>query len=210
MAKQSAITTGTTTRSETADAVTVILFGVVAAVIVGILTVFRAMSTFRDDGIAWMIPIDQQPVSATVGSGASNIEGIATDVMVFAPDVSGVAVSAIVASIALTTLAALLVIACVMFVAWSFLRGRFFAAGTARAFDVIGWALAVSPFVIVMLENIGRNGVVAALDIAGSEPVHPVEFWAVMPIFAIGVAVGLVAVAFRRGIRLQRETEGLV
>ncbi|MFY9714304.1 MAG: hypothetical protein WAK00_12585 [Microbacterium sp.] len=89
-------------------------------------------------------------------------------------------------------------------------RGRFFAAGTARALDIIGWTLAVSPFVIVMLENIGRNGVVAALDIAGAEPVHPIEFWAVMPIFAIGVAVGLIAVTFRRGIRLQRETEGLI
>ena len=210
MTKRSAIAPGSPTRSETADAVTVILFGAAAAVVVGILTVFRALSTFRDDRIAWMIPIDQQPVSATVDSGASDIEGIATDVMVFAPDVNGVAVSAIVASIALTTVAALLVTACIMFVAWSFLRGRFFAVGTARAFDVIGWTLAVSPFVIVMLENIGRNGVVAALEIAGAEPVHPIEFWGVMPTFAIGVAVGLVAVAFRRGIRLQRETEGLV
>lgn len=68
-----------------------------------------------------------------------------------------------------------------------------------------------------MLETMGRNGVTAALGLGDGEPVHPIEFWAIAPIFATGVTVGLIAVAFRRGIRLQqemvvleKETEGLV
>lgn len=207
----------TTTRSERADAITVILYAAAALVTVGIATVLRVGSTFRDDGIAWTLPIDEQPISATTDSGQISIEGIAQEAMVFATGVNGVSIAAIVAAIALWALAAVAVIGAVTLVAWNFLRGRFFVAGNARAFDVIGWTLVLAPMAIVMLETMGRNGVTAALGLGDGEPVHPIEFWAIAPIFATGVTVGLIAVAFRRGIRLQqekvvleKETEGLV
>lgn len=207
----------TTTRSERADAITVILYAAAALVTVGIATVLRVGSTFRDDGIAWSLPIDEQPISATTDSGQISIEGIAQEAMVFATGVNGVSIAAIVAAIALWALAAVAVIGAVTLVAWNFLRGRFFVAGNARAFDVIGWTLVLAPMAIVMLETMGRNGVTAALGLGDGEPVHPIEFWAIASIFATGVTVGLIAVAFRRGIRLQqekvvleKETEGLV
>lgn len=205
------------TRSERADAITVILYAAAALVIVVIATVLRALSTFRDQGVAWSIPIDEQPISATVDSGSMSLDGIAQEAVVFATDVNAVSVMAIVAAIALWALAATAVVAGVTLVAWNFLRGRFFVTGNARAFDTIGWTLVLAPIAIVMLETMGRNGVTAALGIGDGEPVHPIEFWTIAPVFAIGVTVGLIAVAFRRGIRLQgekqelqRETEGLV
>ncbi|MGS0562631.1 hypothetical protein [Microbacterium aurugineum] len=211
------LSTAAPTRSETADAITVILYAAAALITVVIATALRIGSTFRDSGIAWSIPIDEQPISATTDSGALSIEGIAQDAMVFATDVNVVSVTAIIAAIALWTLAAVLIIASVTLVAWNFLRGRFFVRGNARAFDVIGWTLVAAPILIVMLETMGRNGVTTALGIGDGEPVHPIEFWTIAPIFATGVTVGLIAVAFRRGIRLQneklaleKETEGLV
>ena len=209
--------TDTATRSERADAITVILYAAAALLTVGLATTLRVGSTFRDAGIAWSIPIDEQPISATTDSGQVSIEGIAQEAMVFATGVNGVSIAAIVAAIALWALAAVAVIGAVTLVAWNFLRGRFFVAGNARAFDVIGWTLVLAPMAIVMLETMGRNGVTAALGLGDGEPVHPIEFWAIAPIFATGVTVGLIAVAFRRGIRLQqekvvleKETEGLV
>lgn len=209
--------TATTTRRERADAITVILYAAAALVTVGLATTLRVGSTFRDAGIAWSIPIDEQPISATTDSGQISIEGIAQEAMVFATGVNGVSIAAIVAAIALWALAAVAVIGAVTLVAWNFLRGRFFVAGNARAFDVIGWTLVLAPMAIVMLETMGRNGVTAALGLGDGEPVHPIEFWTIAPIFATGVTVGLIAVAFRRGIRLQqekvvleKETEGLV
>lgn len=205
------------TRSETADAITVILYAAAALVTVAFATILRVAGTFRDSGIAWSIPIDEQPISATTDSGAISVEGIAQDAMVFATGVNAVSVGAIIAAISLWALAALLVIGSVTLVAWNFLRGRFFVRGNARAFDVIGWTLVVAPILIVMFETMGRNGVTSALGLGDGEPVHPIEFWSVAPIFATGVTVGLIAVAFRRGIRLQNEklalekdTEGLV
>ena len=205
------------TRSETADAIAVILYAAATLVTVAFATILRVAGTFRDSGIAWSIPIDEQPISATTDSGAISVEGIAQDAMVFATGVNAVSVGAIIAAISLWALAALLVIGSVTLVAWNFLRGRFFVRGNARAFDVIGWTLVVAPILIVMFETMGRNGVTSALGLGEGEPAHPIEFWSVAPIFATGVTVGLIAVAFRRGIRLQNEklalekdTEGLV
>ncbi|AZS48541.1 hypothetical protein [Microbacterium oxydans] len=210
-------TTAAPTRSETADAITVILYAAAALVTVAFATILRVASTFRETGIAWTVPIDQQPISATTDSGAISIEGFADEAMVIADGVNAASVTAIIAAIALWALAAVAVIAAVTLVAWNFLRGRFFVRPNARAFDVIGWTLVGAPILIVMLETMGRNGVTSALGIGDGEPVHPIEFWSVAPIFATGVTVGLIAVAFRRGIRLQqekaaleKETEGLV
>ncbi len=211
------MTSTTNARSEKADAITVILYAAVPLVTVGLATVLRVGSTFRETGIAWTVPIDQQPISATTDSGAISIEGFADEAMVIADGVNAASVTAIIAAIALWALAAVAVIAAVTLVAWNFLRGRFFVRPNARAFDVIGWTLVGAPILIVMLETMGRNGVTSALGIGDGEPVHPIEFWSVAPIFATGVTVGLIAVAFRRGIRLQneklaleKETEGLV
>lgn len=212
-----ASTTPGTTRSEKADAITVILYGVAALIVVGIATTMRIVQTVRDGGIAWSIPIDEQPISATSDSGAISVDGIAQQALVLATDVDPVSVAAIIGAIALSALAALVIIAAVMVVAANFLGGRFFVRGNARAFDAIGWTLAVVPFVVVILETMGRNGVTAALGLGDGEPVHPIEFWSILPLFAAGVSVGLIAVAFRRGIHLQnekaalqKETEGLV
>lgn len=206
-----------TSRSERADAITVLLYAAASVVIVGISTYLRVLSTFRETGIAWVIPIDEMPVDATGDSGAVTIRGIAQEVLVVAPNVNGVSIGAIICAIALTAAAALAVVGSVMVVAINFLAGRFFVRANARAFDVIGWTLALAPFVVLLLETMGRNGVLAAGGLGPGETTHPTEFWSILPIFAAGVAVGLIAVAFRRGIRtqqenaaLQKETEGLV
>ncbi|MFF1539181.1 hypothetical protein ACFVWL_03860 [Microbacterium sp. NPDC058269] len=210
-------TTATPTRSEKADAVTVILYAAVALVTVALATTLRIAGTFRETGIAWTVPIDQQPISATTDSGAISIEGFADEALIIANGVDAASVAAIVAAITLWALAAAIVIAAVTSVAWNFLRGRFFVRANVWAFNAIGWTLVGAPILIVMLETMGRNGVTSALGIGEGEPVHPLEFWTIAPIFATGVTVGLIAVAFRRGIRLQneklaleKETEGLV
>ncbi len=135
-----------------------ILYAAAALVTVAFATILRVAGTFRETGIAWTVPIDQQPISATTDSGAISIEGFADEAMVIAGGVNAASVTAIIAAIALWALAAVAVIAAVTLVAWNFLRGRFFVRPNARAFDVIGWTLVGAPILIVMLETMGRNG----------------------------------------------------
>ncbi|MCK2023926.1 DUF2975 domain-containing protein [Microbacterium sp. kSW2-24] len=196
-------------RSETADAVTVIFYAVAAVVIVGIATWLRVLTTFREEGIAWSVPIDAMPVDATGDSGAISISGIAEEVVVFAPNVNAVSIAAIIASIALWAAAALLIIGSVILLAGNFLRGRFFVDANVRALVATGWTLVIAPIAIVLFDTMGRNGVLSAIGTGPGEPAHPLEFWSILPIFGIGMAVGLIAVAFRRGIRTQRENESL-
>ena len=198
------------TRSERADALTVLAFAVAALIVVAFSTALRAAGIFRDDGIAWSVPIDDQPIEATADSGAIALSGIAQHAVVFAKDVNALSVAAIIAALALSAVAAVAVIAAVALVAWNFLRGRIFVRANVGALNVIGWVLVLAPLAITFLEQIGLNGVLAALDLSGYGSGAFVDLGVIVPLFATGVAVGLVAVAFRRGVRLQKETEGLI
>lgn len=198
-----------TTRSERADARTVLVVAVLATVIIAWMVVVRALQTFREDGIGWILPIDQQPIDATIGSGTGAVHGYATDALVIVPDVHAGIVSTIVLSHVLFATTALLVIACTSWVAWSFLRGHFFAPGTARAFDLLGWGLAGGTALMALLDTVARRGVFAALGMEGAQlDGDDIARWS--PVLAVAVAVGLLGRAFRRGIRLQKDTEGLV
>jgi len=198
------------TRSETADAVTVIVIGVLAAVVVIVATVLRATDVFRPDGIAWTFAVDQAPVAATLDSGAASVDGLITQALVIAPGVNAVSVTAIALSIAAGAIAALLVIAAVVFVAFSLLRGRIFVPATARAFDVIGWSIVLGAAAVLFFDTLGRNGVLAAIGAENVGADFGTQFWTFAPAWAAGVSVGIVARAFRRGTRLQRETDLLV
>lgn len=197
-------------RSERLDALNVLFCGVCVAVLACILIGLRAASTFRPDGIAWTVEIDEQPINATVDSGAASVDGIVSSVTVVAPNVNGGSVAAIIGSFALVTLAVLLVIACVMRIAWSFLRGRFFNTVTARCFTTAGSTIVFAPGLFLALDLAGRSGILQALDLAGAEPVRPSASWETLPYIAVGVSVILIGTAFERAVRLQRETEGLV
>lgn len=186
-----------------------LFYAAAGLVVVGIATTLRVLSTFRDGAIAWSVPIDEQPITATVDSGKVPIDGLAQHALVLADEVNAVSTAAIVAAIAVWALAALVVLGGVGVVAWNFLRGRFFVHGNERALTAAGWALIAGPMLVLLLETMGRNGVLAALGLEDVEPVHPIEFWSIVLVFAAGVAVGLIARGVRRGIRLQRANEAL-
>lgn len=201
---------GPTTRSERADATAVLILGTLVLAAAVTFTVLRVAHTFRPEGIAWLLPIDLQPIDATVGSGSSAVHGYATQALVVVQGLSPVGIGAIVLSHVVWAAAALLVIGSCLFIAWSFLRGRFFEPGTVRALAVISWSLAIGAGVVHLLDSFGRNSVVAALDPDRGPVYDTSDTWSWLPVFAVGVALGLITTAFRRGMRLQKETEGLV
>lgn len=197
-------------RSETADLVTVIVFGALVAVVVVFTMAMRFLSMFRVDGFSWSVPIDELPVDATIDSGTHGVNGIASELLLISPNVDAMTKAAGTASIIVWGVTALVVIGTVTFIAWSFLRGRFFVRSTARAFDISGWTLVLGAAAVLGLETMTRNGMLDAIAGGTREPLHPLEFWAFAPVWAVGVVMGLLAIAFRRGVALQRDAEGLV
>lgn len=197
-------------RSEQSDAITVILAGAAAAVVVVIANVLNFLDTFRPDGIAARVPLESGSGEGVLDSSSARISGSLSELTVVVTDLDTVSTLCLGAAIVVAALAELVVIAAVMHLAWSFLRGRFFVRTTTRDFGVISWAMFLGALGVLLLEHMGINGVLATIGADGREPVHPIHFWAFAPFWFAATAVGLLSVAFRCGAQLQRDTEGLV
>ena len=197
-------------RSERADAITVLIAGLLAVVVVIGLVSLGAVRTLRRDGIGWILPVGGRRVDAPSGSRTMPVHGDAMTALVVAPNVNAVSVTAIVLSHLVYATVALTIVGGALFISWSFLRDRFFTPGTVRALAAISGALAFGPALIFVLDTFGRNGVLAALSIDDAGFFDAGTYWSWLPLFTAGIGLGLITQAFRRSERLQRDTEGLV
>jgi hypothetical protein len=201
----------TTTTRERSDSAMVLTIGILAAIATVWWGADRAYSTFGAPlGIAWNIKIDEMPVDATVGSSTGDVSAIVGEGTVFAEHVNAVSVTMIIMSLVVSALTALVVIACIMFLARSASRGAVFTRRTARAWDVIGASLIIGGVLMLVGDTLGGNGVLAAVGLQDADVAPSVGFWGFAPMWAVGCACGLIGIAYRRGLALQRETEGLV
>ncbi|MGN7977560.1 hypothetical protein ACTJJ4_08305 [Microbacterium sp. 22195] len=199
------------TKSEKQDAVTVVGVGVLAALFTLYWGVMRAWRTFGSpDGIAWNITVDETPVNVTVGSDTGSVDVIMREGIVYSDQVNAVSVTMIAVSIAASVLTALVVIACIVYLAHCALRGHLFRTGTIQVWNVIAGALIGGGALMLFGDTLGGNGVLAAVGLGDAEVSPSVGFQGYAPMFAVAIACGLVSIAFRRGVRLQKETEGLV
>lgn len=197
--------------SDQRDAATVITVGILAGAGVLFWGVSRAIHTFGSPlGIAWSIPIDEMPMNVTVGSSTGSVDVIVHDGTVHSDKVNPLSVTMIALSLVVSVLTALVVIACVLYLARSALRASMFTEGAVRAWNLIGWALIAGGVLMLFGDLLGGNGVLAAVGLQDAEVSGSGGFLRYAPMWAIGIACGLMSIAFRRGLRLQKDMEGLV
>ena len=195
---------------ERTDIVWMVIAGGIAMVAIAAEGSARFARTFTPAGIAWSFPIEETEVAAAITADGEPVSGAATALTVHVTDVNVVSAVSIGASLVLQVLIALAIIGLVLSLGAVFLRGRFFVPATARLIDAIALVLAFGTIVVLGLDTFGRNGVLAALGQGEGEPLHPATFWSYAPVWFAALAIGVLGVAFRRGLRLQRDTEGLV
>lgn len=201
-----------------ADAIAVILMGVVASVSVAYLAVREYLRVFVAGGVAWTLPVDAQAVTATAltaysadgPADATLVSGTVTQLRVVVPDLNAVSTACLIISIAAAAITAILVIACIVRLAWLFQQGRFFTLSTSRALRTLTWTMLSGGLVAWAGWNLTANGVEAALGVRANVS-GTFEWWAWYWILLfIVTSSGLIDIALRRAIRLQHETEGLV
>jgi hypothetical protein len=199
-----------TTRKERNDIVTTLLVAGILAVIALVLTVLRFVDTFTTAGVAVGVPFAAAPAQLRAVDSRPATTVQVTEALLVAESVNPISQVALAVSIAVGGLAWLGVIGCFAALALRFLRGRFFDAGNIRLLDGAVWTMFGGALAVYALETLGRNGVLAATGLGD----YSVPSWAVtapfVPIWIAAMVLGLIAIAFRRGIRLQRDTEGLV
>lgn len=193
-------------RRDAGDLTAAVVAGAVAVALLVYDAVRRIIALFADPaGITVEAPITPQAITADIGGGASATVDTATLVVA---DVNTVSVVSLVLSIALGSACLIAAAVLAVLVCRRLLRGIVFDRVNANFTTAISMLLLAGGLADVWFENMGLNGVFAAL---GDEFDAQWElFLQMVPLFVAAMAVGVLVIVFQRGIRLQRDTEGLV
>lgn len=205
-------------RKVRADAIAIIVMGVLAAAGAITLAVRTFRSVFTPNGIVWKVPV--QPLEATADGlrlyGPDGpepvvaVDGLTTELTVIVPGLNTVSNVLLAVAIVVAATAALAVIASTARLAWLFTQDRFFTVQTSRALRTLSYTGAIGGAIAFACWGMGSNGVSAALGVRATDtPASTWWSWYAIVLFTV-TAFGLADIALRRGIRLQQETEGLV
>jgi ABC-type Fe3+ transport system permease subunit len=181
-----------------------LVVGVILALIVVNDAVNAVLRLFSTPG-ATTVVIPFGPQDVTLENG---VDAVVAAAQVTASGVDPVAVGCLVFSIVFPALVALAGIALGIALCIRVLRGQVFNKENTQALLLVSLALIVTPIVTGWFRSMGIDGVVEALDAAFGMPWRIYETG--IPLVVIGIALFVLVAAFRRGERLQRDTEGLV
>ncbi len=175
-----------------------------ASAAVVLATVGRIVTTFTTNGLALDIAVDESAARVpTSGSATAH----ATRALVTIPSPDPGLVTLTVATIALSTVAALAIAGCAIAFTRELGRGRTFGAGSIRLLQAMAVIIWVGFVGCSQIDWAIGQMARAAARLANPGVSSTVPYW-------IGLAavllLGIVTIAFRRGARLQRDTEGLV
>ena len=187
----------------------VIVFSSAAALCVVIVATMRIFDVFRPEGVAVRMPLTNAPARFELEGTDAVREHVATSATLLVPGVETGALVAFAASIAIAAAGALVVLGALIRIALAFRAGQIFTSTTTRALTLIGGTVFAAACGVLLTDALGRSGACAALGIP-YEPIHMLDLVPYAPVWAVAIAVGLIAAAFERGQRMQRDTEGLV
>lgn len=150
--------------------------------------------------------IPAQAITAAIGDGAAATSDMATLVV---EGVNTVSVVSLVLAIVLRAACLVAVAVVAVIVCHRLLRGIVFNQTNARLTFAVSMLLLAAGLVGLWFESLGLNGVFAALGGDFGD-----DRWLLLrdgiPLFVAAIAVGVLVIVFRRGARLEKETEGLV
>lgn len=190
--------------TQTSGALDLIVYGVAASVAALAVAAFQITEILSTDG----------PVVTVRGDAASTSLGLASGetidaVVVRAPDLGVGGRVWMIGAVVLATVAAIIVAAALMRVAFAVRRGRVFTGGATRALTVIAGTLTVAVFAWPIVDGMGRQHALQSLGIR-FETLSMLDLLPLLPLLLAAVAAAVLAGAFAQGERLQRDTEGLV
>jgi hypothetical protein len=196
-------------RKDRSDLWATMVTAAAAAVATVTITVIRLLDLFAVDGITATARVDGVPADLPIGPGGSPVAGTLHQISFTAADIDPISAGSYAAAIIVTGLAYLVVIACILRFCLNLARGQAFIRENTKLITITASTILVGTALAAFCNTMGANGAFAALGDGALEPNNAVtaEYWVAM--FAC-VTLGAVAVAFRAGERLQRDTEGLV
>jgi hypothetical protein len=202
-------TSPTVTRKDRTDLWSTIVVAAIAAVVTVTVTVIRMLDLFSVDGITATARLDGVPADLPIGPGGAAVSGRLHEISFTATEIPGLSAGSYAAAIIFTGLAYLVVIGCVLRFCINLMRGESFTRQNTRLIWAAAITILAGTALTAFCNTMGVNGAFASIGDWTVEPDTSVthEYWVAM--FAC-ITLGAVAVAFRAGERLRRDTEGLV
>lgn len=149
--------------------------------------------------------IPAQELTAAIGAGTTGTVDTAT---LTVENVNVISIVCLVLAIVLRTLCLVGAAAVGVILCRRLMRGAVFDRMNSRLTFAMSIALLVAGLAGCWFENMGLNGVFAALD--GEFDDQWLLFADEIPLLIAALAVGVLVIVFRRGSALQRDAEGLV
>lgn len=182
----------------------------VGALVIGVLiydSVQRLGTLFGTAGaVTVTAPVPSQTITAGIGEGAPATTDLATLVI---DDVNAISVICLVLAIVLRGLCLIGVAALGVVLCRRLLGGVVFDQLNPRLTLIMSMGLLAAGLAGPWFESMGLNGVFAALG-GDFGDARWLLFRDGIPLFVAAIAVGVLVIVFRRGTRLEKETEGLV
>lgn len=201
-------------RSERQDLWFFIVVGAIAAIASIGAAVRRLLELFSPDGIAISVPLEQMPAELALGVQGAAVSVHVTQATVLVPDLNTLSLIMLVATIIAQALTVLVVAVCALLLCRNLMRGAAFGRANTKLIFTSFYVVLAGAVLSQAGTTLGLNGVFAALagtPTYGTEYTSNVNilasFW---PSYLAAIALGAIAIAFRRGEALQRDAEGLV
>lgn len=152
------------------------------------------------------VPVDlaRAPHDVLLGGTAT---AQVTEAVIRVSDLSPARFAVVLTAALLPTLVLMMVAVCFAVLGTSFGSGDFFAPGSLRAMKVTALTLLLGSAAIPALQVMAARSALASVGVGVDVGQRMETDWVLL---AAGVLLGTVWYAFRRGARLQRDTEGLV
>ncbi|MET0713370.1 MAG: hypothetical protein ABWY57_00530 [Mycetocola sp.] len=189
------------------DLWTAIVVGAIVAVGATGFALTRVANIIRNSGVEVLVPFFDTAASLPIGPGGTDVTVEVDQGVLTVSGLPGMVVTSLVAAVVVELVMTLAIVACAGILCWNLMQGRAFSRTNTRL--VIGSAIALLAGTALggFFHTVGINGALATIGDRRYDSI--VASGSLVPYFvAIGLAA--VALAFRAGERMQRETAGLV
>lgn len=196
------------TRSDRADLWTVIIVGAVAAAVTVGFAVNRLADILPNSGVEVLVPFADTAAPVPIGPDGALVPVEIDQAVLTVSGLPGVVVASLALAVVVDALMVLTIIACLGTLCRNLMtRGRAFSRTNTRLVITTAIALIAGTSIGTLLQTMGVNGAFATVSERSYEAM--VATASLAPYF-IATGLAAVALAFKAGERLQRETEGLV
>ncbi len=195
------------TRSDRADLWTVIIVGVMVAVFALGNAVVRIASVVPNTNVEVLAPFFDTVTALPLGLDGAMVDVRVDSAWLTVSDLPVIVVVSLIATVLVDLAMTLVIVASAMLLCRNLMAGNAFSRTNTRLVFTVSITLIVGTTLSNLFTTMGTNGAFATLSQGSYD--GAVATGNIVPYFA-AIALGAVALAFKAGERLQRETEGLV